>query len=118
VAKLNDELLREAEPILERYREMLLKTRAFQAHSLEHELRALWSVGYQGLKPLIYTMAQHGRYQEVAAYYMEHSNGVGVVSEFKPHLAALYGVKWYHAPDCTQKRRAFWSRVFDDDETP
>ena len=112
MSKLNDERLQEAKEILERYRDTLLKIHTFDARSLERELRKLWNVGYQELKPLIYAMAQHGRYQEVAAYYMEHSNAPGVVSEFKPHLAALYSMKSYNAADRAEKQKAFWDRVF------
>jgi hypothetical protein len=58
-------------------------------------------------------MARHGRFQEVAAYYMEHSNAPGPVREFKTALAAIYGVKSYdYAPDLELKRDQFWHRAF------
>ena len=61
-------------------------------------------------------LLKHGRYQEVAAHYMETMNGnVGVVSEFQQPLADLYGVRsWYHSPDRDAKRAAYWAAAFGD----
>ena len=115
---LNDDMLQLACPILEKYRALLLQHRRFDAHAFEHELRHVWSNGYRSLKDFMKALAQHGRFQEVAAYYMEHSNAAGVVSEFKPCLAALYGVKSYnHDPDLELKRDQFWRRTFGEETT-
>ncbi|HMP03888.1 MAG TPA: hypothetical protein PKD86_09350 [Gemmatales bacterium] len=116
--KLNDDMLRRASPILEKYRTTLFQHRRFDAHSFEMELRDIWSTGYRSMKDFALAMSEHGRYQEVAAYYMEHSNAPGVVSEFKPCLAKLYGIASYdHATDRESKRCEFWRRAFNEEAT-
>jgi hypothetical protein len=58
-------------------------------------------------------LADNGRFQEVAAYFIEHSNAPGPVAEFKPVLARLYGVKSYdHDVEMELKRDQFWQRAF------
>jgi hypothetical protein len=115
MTKLSDETLRLALPILERYRTVLLTSRRFDVGSFESELRGVWSIGYKTLKDFVIDMSEHGRFQEVAAYYMEHSNAPGVISEFKPCLARLYGLKTYHhSPDFELLKNQFWARAFGD----
>ena len=111
---LNDDLLRIAAPILEKYRAQLFSHRRFDTHSFEHDLRECWGAGYRTMKDYVVAMSGHGRFQEVAAYYMEHSAAPGVVTEFQPHLAVLYGVKYYHTPDIEWLRDQYWRRAFGE----
>lgn len=109
----NDDMIRTVYPVLERYRTALFRSHGFDAGSLERELRDAWDTGYKDLKWLMCALAEHGRYQEVAAYYMEHSNAPGVVMEFQGPLAALYGVKsFHHSVDVELKKDQFWERAF------
>ncbi len=117
MARLNDEMLRLANPILERYRAALFEHRKFDAGAFEKELRDIWNTGYRSMKDFAMAMSEHGRYQEVAAYYMEHSNPSGVISEFKPCLARLYGIRSYHSPDRDANRDQFWRKAFDEEAT-
>jgi hypothetical protein len=110
--RLTDKRLQKAQPILDKYRADLFTARSFAVRGLERELRDTWSLGYQELKDIIRELLKNDRYREVAAYYMERSNPVGVVSEFQQPLAYLYGLKWFHAPEREGKRAAFWERVF------
>ncbi len=113
MANLTPQRLTRAADILERYRSALFTGRKYDTGQFEHELRDLWTVGYQELKGIMIDLAGHGRFQEVAAYYMEHSNAPGVVSEFQRPLTELYGVRSYHhSPDFEEKKAAFWERAF------
>ena len=115
--KLTDARLAKMEPIIEKYRAQLFAQRGYEAHSIERELKDLFDISYQGVKPLMLGLAKHGRYVELAAWYMEHSN-LGpdrVVVEFQDTLAKLYGIRWYHAADRAEKRAAYWEGVFGGD---
>jgi hypothetical protein len=111
--ELTDEAVSKAASMLERHREQLFSKRSLSVAELERDLRSVWSTGYQELKRLMIGLAEHGRYQEVAAYYMEHANASGVVTEFQAPLAKLYGVKTYHySPELELMRDQFWARAF------
>lgn len=56
-------------------------------------------------------LAANARYREVAAYYMEHSNGPGPVMEFQSTLATLYGLDRYYAEELDERRKAYWDGV-------
>lgn len=81
---------------------------------LERELRDLWGMGYQSLKDvMIDILSNHAEYSHLAAYYMEHSNTPGVVTEFQSPLAKLYGLSsWSYDDAKEQKREEFWERAF------
>jgi hypothetical protein len=100
--------------ILDRYTKCLHDTRSMDAAWLERELRDVWGLGYQTLKGIMIDMlANHHEYAHLAAYYMEHSNGPGVVSEFQVPLARLYGItSWYHDDSKEQKRQEYWKTAF------
>lgn len=112
MARLTDRRFEQAKPILDRYRDKLAQSQnhSFHAGFLEKELRELWRMGYQELKGVMKDLSRRPGYTHLAAYYMEHSNaGSGVAEEFKDTLAALYGVRHYHADDREEKQRAFWA---------
>ncbi|MGD0770836.1 MAG: hypothetical protein ABSB42_21850 [Tepidisphaeraceae bacterium] len=52
------------------------------------------------------------RYREVAAYYMQHSNGGRIVCEFQQPLTELYGAAYYGSDDWGQKHDEYWKRIF------
>jgi hypothetical protein len=61
---------------------------------------------------MIDMMSNHDEYTHLAAYYMEHSNAPGVVTEFQPSLAKLYGIRWYGDNTREAKRAAYWDGAF------
>ena len=103
-----------AREVLDRYTRQLHDSRAIVAGQFEHELRQLWRLGYQTLKDImIDILSNHPEYAHLAAYYMEHSNAPGVVSEFQEPLATLYGLtSWYYDDDTETKRTAYWNDAF------
>lgn len=110
--RLTEKRFRDAGDILKRYREQLFRAKRFDVGSFERELRDLWDVGYQELKSIVRDMANHGRCEELAVYYMENSNSsVGVVMEFQAPLAKIYGITHYHAKDREQRQREYWARA-------
>lgn len=103
----------QASEILNRYSAALNSTHHIDSMALERELRAKWDLGYQVLKDVMIDMLQfHPEYALLAAYYMEHINPTGVVSEFQRHLAQLYGVKWYYDDERESRRDSYWERAF------
>jgi hypothetical protein len=104
----------QATDLIEKYRTWLFKTKWIDVHAFERELRELWDLGYQDIKPLIEELSNHGRCEQVAVYYMEHSNGGRVVSEFQGRLAEVYGIDWYYSDDRLAKQAAYWERTFAD----
>jgi hypothetical protein len=108
--KLTERRRAKAEPILEKYRTQLQEKGVIDAQQFEKELRDCWNTGYQEMKDIAKQLLKISQYRFLAAYYMEHSNGMRtlVASEFKEALAHLYGVKHYDSPDRESKRRAFW----------
>jgi hypothetical protein len=112
VYKLTKRRLDAAEPILEKYRSHLHKSRHMQSMVLERELRDCWGIGYQELKDIIIDLAKTDRYRLVAAYYMQHQNAPGPVSEFQKPLADLYGTPHYDPFDKDGKQKAFWENAF------
>ena len=65
-------------------------------------------IGFQALKDVLADLFKDVQFRFVAAYYMQHQNASGPVSEFKPMLAELYGLPMYDSPDCLEKKEAFW----------
>ncbi len=62
---------------------------------------------------MIDIVKNHREYTHLAAYYMEHSPTVGVVSEFQRPLAELYGLtSWYHDTSKETKRQQYWENAF------
>jgi hypothetical protein len=113
--RLTERRKAKADPILEKYNAQLHADGAISAMAFEKELCACWNVGYQSLKDIIKDLSKLDEYVYLAAYYMEHSNsGVGVVCEFQPVLAKLYGIKWYHGPDMKTAQKAFWAKMKTD----
>ncbi len=108
MASLTPRRFEKAEPILKKYREQLHRTGDTSACDLEVELRACWNLGYQELKEIFIELSKRDYYKYLAAHYMDHPVGPGVVMEFQGTLAKLYGMKSYNPdPDC-EERRAFW----------
>ena len=112
--RLTERRKQEARDILDRYTKCLHDTRRMDARGLERELRELWGFGYQTLKGImIDTLSHHSEYAHLAAYYMEHSNVPGVVTEFHRPLAKLYGLSsWYYDNAKEQKREDYWTTAF------
>jgi HJR/Mrr/RecB family endonuclease len=104
----------QAREALDRYTRQLHDSRAIIAGQFEHELRQLWGLGYQSVKDImIDILSNHAEYAHLAAYYMEHSNAPGVVSEFQQPLANLYGLNsWYNDEEKEIKRAAYWDNAF------
>lgn len=103
-----------AREVLDHYTRQLHDRHAMAEMQLEHELRHIWGLGYQTLKDIMIDIAaNHSEYAHLAAYYMEHSNALGVVSEFQEPLAKLYGLtSWYDDDQKEAKRAAYWNDAF------
>jgi hypothetical protein len=111
--RLTERRKSQAREVLDRYTRMLHGAREFEPLQLERELCDLWGVGYRSLKGIMIDMvSNHPEYAHLAAYYMEHSNAPGVVSEFQATLASLYGLTWYHDAAREAKRAEYWERAF------
>lgn len=113
---LTERRFESAKPILDKYLEKLRSNHQYDTGSLEHELRQSWNTGYQEIKDIMIQLLDVDEYSTVAAWYMEHSNAPGVVSEFQGPLANLYGVASYNSPDREEKKEQFWKRAFRDAE--
>jgi hypothetical protein len=112
--KLTEKRLEEAHGILEKYREQLRTKRYMDSSGLDAELRQCWQIWYQQLKDIMIDMLSNERYKHVAAFYMQHQNAIGPVSEFKPHLAELYGTDDYDHFDKDGSQKAYWDRAFNE----
>jgi hypothetical protein len=110
VPKLTDLRFQKAKSILDRYQQELLRTGDLDFTAFERELKDVWNLGYQGLKPIIIELAARGEYTALAARYMEHG-WPAVVSEFKPPLAKLYGVRHFADERRDKGRRKFWEKM-------
>jgi hypothetical protein len=109
--KLTEKRLSIAEPILTKYGSVLTSKRSFDAGSFEQELRKALDLGYSEFKDIMCDVFdKHPRYRRVTAYYMQHSNAPGPVSEYKPLLAKLYGLEGYDAPERKEKQQKYWAR--------
>ena len=110
--RLTERRLAKVEQLLEQYRSELAEHGNFNVTAMDQELKNLWNIGYQELKDVIIDMHKsHERYQHVAVYYMEHSNDIGVVGEFKSPLADAYGLKHYHDDALDASRTQYWENA-------
>ena len=114
--RLTERRLAAAREILDRYADWLQERRRIDPGMLEKELREIWGIGYQTLKDIIIDMLNQDRYRLIAAYYMQHQNAPGPVSEFQPHLARLYGTRMYDPFDKEGKQKAFWEAALGEAE--
>jgi hypothetical protein len=112
--RLTDLRKAKARETLDRYSAELQRRGAFEANGLECELRGIWDTGYREVKDaMIDLLRNHPEYEPLAAYFMEHSNPAGVVSEFQGPLAKLYGLSsWQHDETMDSKRARYWKTVF------
>ncbi len=111
--RLTERRLDAARDILDKYAEQLRRSKRIDSMGLEHELRETWDLGYRELKDIMSDLLKTDEYKYIAAYYMQHQNPMGPVSEFKADLAALYGLNWYDSPERQKKQAAFWKRYFE-----
>lgn len=126
MARLTEERLDVARPILDRYRDKLRRDRFFSAHAIERELSDALRLGHQEVTGVVVDLLEMPDYRLVAAYYMENVNAdmlgppdqarrdPGVAAEFMSPLAVLYEIESYGAPDRDAKRAEFWRRAFAD----
>jgi hypothetical protein len=91
--KLTERRLAKAKHILDAAAAELEKDRDLNTGGLEMQLRECWDLGYQELKDIFCQMLEMKDYQNLAAFYMQFSNDMGVVSEFQRPLRKFYGVK-------------------------
>lgn len=111
MARLTEARFQKAKPILDRYREQFHRTRHLNTTLFEKDLKEIWGLHYQELKTVMIDLSRRPEYLYLAARYME-GGSPGVVSEFQSPLAALYGLRYYHAPDREERQREFWKRAF------
>jgi hypothetical protein len=111
--KVTERRLAKAEPILEEFRTILHSKGKINAREFEMKLRECWNVGYGEMKSLAEDLSTIERYRFLAVYYMEYSNGSRdvVASEFKEVLAKIYKIDYYHHPELSVKRDAFWDSM-------
>ena len=99
-------------PVLERYRQSLIETKAFEPGDLEKELKDVLATGYREVRSIILQVFnRHERYRYVAAFYMEHISANVVPFEFQDALAKAYGIQAYNSPELDDAAKAFWSRA-------
>lgn len=114
--KLTERRLEAARDILEQFRGWLYERGSFDAGYLEGQLRKCWDIGYQSLKDIMIDMFEHHpRYKYVAAWYMQHSNAPGVVSEFQKSLASLYHLRYFHTSERDDFGKGFWATFTSED---
>jgi hypothetical protein len=111
MARLTERRFERAKDVLDRYRDNFLKTHNLSSHLLEADLRPIWNLGYQELKPIFIELSKKDGYELLAARYME-GQSPGAVSEFKPRLAEMYGMAVYDSPERENKTKEFWKRAF------
>ena len=124
MSRLTEELLADARPILDRYRDRLRRDRSFSAHALERELSEGLRIGYREVAGVVVGLFQLPDYRLVAVYYAE-SIGKGnlgpdgltldepdIAAEFRVALARVYGVESHDAVDLGQARAEFWRQAF------
>lgn len=87
------------------------KSGRIDCQRMERELRECWGIGYQELKDVILDMSKRTEYERIAAYYMQHQNALGPVSEFKFRLGQLYGVRHYSSKGAKEGCEAYWAGV-------
>lgn len=112
--RLTDRRKAKACEVLDKYTRQLHDTRAIATGQLELELRQLWNLGYQPLKGIMIDILwNHPEYAHLAAYYMEHCNALGVVTELQQPLAKLYNLtSWYYDDEKETKRANYWENTF------
>jgi hypothetical protein len=109
--RLTDKRKEKAMPILQKYKTELDAGGKINVIKFENELCACWNTGKKEIKDIIEDLSKCKEYNYLAAFYMENSNtGVGVVDEFKPVLAKLYGIKDFYCPEKLKARKAFWAK--------
>ena len=112
MAQLTEKRLEKVAPILDRFRELLVRDRRFSTSSLEDELCEAIGTGYRGLKDFVEDLLRHPDHRHVALYYMQYSNASGPVVEFWGPLADAYGVSSYHADNREAAQESFWHSFF------
>ena len=112
---MTERRFQKAKPILDRYRDRLMKTQRLDTVMFEKELREVWGLHYQALKTVMIDLAARLEYVYLAARYME-GGFPGVISEFQAPLAKLYGIAWYYDADRDQKQTEFWEKAFDPEK--
>ena len=108
--KLTERRLNKARSILDEHKSILDTHGTIDVGAFEMSLRECWNLGYQELKDIIIALSKLDDYVYLAAYFMEHSNAPGVVSEFKRPLAKLYGITHYSSPNRESAQRDFWAK--------
>ncbi len=111
MASLTENRFNKAQPIFDRYTRILLETQHLPFPEFEKELKELFGMGYQELKGVMIDLSKKTEYVLLAARYMEEGYP-SVISEFKHHLATLYGVENFHGPDRDEKQKEFWAKAF------
>ncbi len=107
---LTERRMEKISPILEAYSAFLAERNAFDCMSLERELRQSLDTGYGEIKQIMCQLIKRADFALVAAFYMQHVNAPGPISEFKAPLAEFYGVGRYDSPECDEARNQYWKR--------
>ncbi|QDV62187.1 restriction endonuclease [Crateriforma conspicua] len=112
--RLTEKRKREAQTVFDKYTRDLHDHRWINTTRLEAELRSIWDLGYQEIKDVMIDMAEHHtELTHLSAFFMEHNNPMGVVSEFQETLARLYGLSgWNTDSNQESARKAYWERAF------
>lgn len=97
-----------AQPILEKYRELLFSRARFDCRSLERELLEVAEVSFQDLSRLFCDLSHEGRYRHVAAFYMQHLMMRGPEDQFKSALADFYRLPNFE-PHGPAAARDYWN---------
>lgn len=109
--KLNEKRSAIVKPILERYREQLFSHGSFDPGGLQRELRDALGCGYLEVRSIaMQLLKKQPRFKNVIAFYMAFGGAPGVISQFKPLLAKVYGMRYYDSPDRPTVEERYWSK--------
>lgn len=96
-----------AQPILERYRELLFSRARFDCRAFERDLLELAEISFRELPQLLCPLSSEGRYRHVAAFCMQHMSFDGPGPEFKSALARFYGLEHFE-PHGAATAKEYW----------
>jgi hypothetical protein len=109
-----DKLVERIKPILDDAFAYMQNENLNLPDDFEDRLKKQLRKSYHELKLVAIELLKDPHYAYVAVRYMETPHGPGVASEFKHHLARMYGVRSFNPMTMEEDRKAFWSRWPND----
>lgn len=112
---LTPDRLTKIEPVLDRYRDELRRTKGFCPTLLSNEIEALLDVGHFSVKRIMGRLCDHPKHVHVAVYWIKNFNGTGPSSDLKGVIASAFGADSYDSADRSWTENLFWAPFFHDD---